>query len=101
MHNTDADTLGFNLVGPTPPNTNAAQPESPEQRIARTAIEVALLFKEQEIHLRDIQLNEDGTLKGEVSGFSNVCAREFEGVRFGQTLSFRYPHIQHSTRKAT
>ncbi|WP_415892803.1 hypothetical protein ACMXYN_16975 [Neptuniibacter sp. PT8_73] len=101
MHNTDADTLGFDLVGPTPPNTNTAPTESPEQRIARTAIEVALLFKGQEVHLRDIQLNEDGTLKGEVSGFSNVCAREFEGVRFGQSLSFRYPHIQHSTRKDT
>ncbi|WP_415889600.1 hypothetical protein ACMXYV_17050 [Neptuniibacter sp. SY11_33] len=98
MNHTDADTLGFDLVGPTPPNTNAAQSESPEQRIARTAIEVALLFKGQEVHLRDIKLNEDGTLKGEVSGFSNVCAREFESVRFGQSLSFRYQHIQHSTK---
>ncbi|WP_415882811.1 hypothetical protein [Neptuniibacter sp. QD34_54] len=99
MKTTDADTLGFDLVGPTPPNSNATQSESPEQRIAHTAIEVALLFKGQEVHLRDIELNEDGTLKGEVSGFSNVCAREFEGVRFGQALSFRYQHIQHSTRK--
>ncbi|WP_415899486.1 hypothetical protein [Neptuniibacter sp. QD48_11] len=99
MNTTDADILGFDLVGPTPPNTNTAQTESPEQRIARTAIEVALLFKGQEVHLRDIHLNVDGTLKGEVSGFSNVCAREFEGVRFGQSLSFRYQHIQHSTRK--
>lgn len=99
MNHTDADSLGFDLVGPAPQNANTAQSESPEQRIARTAIEVALLFKGQEVHLRDIQLNADGSLKGEVSGFSNVCAREFEGVRFGQNLSFRYQHIQHSTRK--
>ncbi|WP_415886222.1 hypothetical protein ACMXYO_16460 [Neptuniibacter sp. QD37_6] len=99
MNKTDADALGFELVGPTPQYTPITQTESSEARIARTAIEVALLYKGQEVHLREIQLAEDGTLKGEVSGFSNVCAREFEGVRFGQSLSFRFQHIQHATRK--
>jgi len=99
MNTTDADTLGFNLVAPAPQVSPNPQVESPEQRIARTAIEVALLFKGQEVHIRHLTLNDDGTLSGEVAGFSNVCAREFEGVRFGQSLSFRYQHIQHSTRE--
>lgn len=99
MNTTDADTLGFELVAPAPQISPDPQVESPEQRIARTAIEVALLFKGQEIHVRNITLNEDGSLNGEVAGFSNVCAREFEGVRLGQSLSFSYQHIQHSTRR--
>lgn len=95
---TDADTFGFEQAGPTPRSKNTKPSESPEQRIIRTAIEVSLLYKGQEIHLRNLNLNEDDGLVGEVSGFSNICARQFEGITLGQRLSFRYQHIQHLTR---
>lgn len=94
---TDADKLGFEQVGSMAKSTNSEPSESSEQRIIRTAIEVALLYKGQEIYLRNLKLNDDDLLVGEVSGLSNICAREFEGVKLGQKLSFRYQHIQHST----
>ena len=94
---TDADILGFEKVGATPQPTQTKQSESPEQKVARTALEVALLYRGQEIYLRNLKVNNDDSLVGKVSGFSNICAREFEGIKLGQTLSFRYQHIQHST----
>lgn len=97
MTNSDADILGFEKVGATPQSTQTKKSETPEQKVTRTAVEVALLYKGKEIYLRNLTLNNDGLLVGKVSGLSNICAREFEGIKLGQTLSFRYQHIQHST----
>ena len=55
---------------------------------------VALLYKEREIHLRDIHLADTGVLTGTVCEIANVCAIQYESIRIGQVLSFEYAHIQ-------
>lgn len=99
--NTDADKLGFDVVE-SATTSNQTTPESsnnPEKRIADTAEEVALFYKGIEVHIRNIELGENGNLTGRVSDFSNVCSTQYEALKLGQTLSFRYPHVQHVCKR--
>lgn len=95
--NTEADKLGFDVVeSVTTSNQTAAEnSNSPEKRIADTAEEVALFYKGIEVHIKTISVDENGNLTGRVSDFTNVCSTQYEGLKLGQTLSFRYPHVQH------
>ena len=97
---TDADRLGFELSGKDPSTSqksNVQDENNPERRIARNAEQVALLYKGQEIHLRYIELNKDGFLVGKVFEFSNACSNQYEGIKLGQKISFRYLHVQHTS----
>ena len=96
---TDADRLGFDSAGEQLPasQTNNMQDENcPERRIVSNSAHVALFYKGQEIHLRDIELNQEGFLVGRVFEFSNLCSIQFEDIKLGQKISFRYLHIQHT-----
>lgn len=96
---TDADRLGFESVGeysPASQKNNIQDDNSPERRIVKNSVRVALLYKGQEIHLRDIEFNRQGIFTGKVFEFSNVCSMQFEGIKLGQKVSFRYLHIQYT-----
>ncbi|MFY0677894.1 MAG: hypothetical protein JXR18_11475 [Neptuniibacter sp.] len=99
--NTDADKLGFDVVesATTSSQTTAESSNSPEKRIADTAGEVALFYKGIEVHIRNIELGVNGNLTGRVSDFTNVCSTQYEALKLGQTLSFRYPHVQHVCKR--
>ncbi len=94
---TDADKLGFEVVESATTNnkTTAESNNSPEKRIADTAEVVALVYKRIEVHIGNIELDENGNLTGRVSDFLNICSPQYEGLTLGQALSFRYPHVQH------
>jgi len=79
--NSIADQMGFESIDQSASESHAAP----------TA--VYLLYKDRNIHIRDIQLTEDGQLTGVVSGIENVCAVQYEGLRIGQTITFRPQHI--------
>lgn len=80
--NSTADQLGFDTLKHQTSDFNVA---------AQTS--ASLLYKDRNIHIRDIQLTEDGQLTGVVSGIENVCAVQYEGLRIGQTITFRPQHI--------
>ena len=99
--NTDADKLGFNVVEPaTTNNPTNTDSNSPEKRIADTAEEVALFYKGIEVYIQNIAVDENGNLTGRVANFSNVCSTQYEGLKLGQALSFRYSHVQHVCRRS-
>lgn len=98
---TDADNMGFEVAGVEPTTAHSPLDEnSPEKRLVARANEVALVYKDREIHVRDITLDEHGFLVGQVSDFSNVCTTQYEGLRLGQTITFRHPHVHHLVQPA-
>lgn len=99
--NTDADKMSFDVVksATTRNQTTAEDSLPPEKRIADTAEEVTLFYKGIEVHVQTISVDEDGNLSGRVSDFVNVCSTQYEGLKLGQRLSFRYPHVQHIRKR--
>ena len=98
--NTDADKMGFDVVeSATTSNPIKTDSNSPEKRIADTAEQVALFYKGIEVHVQTISVDENGNLTGRVANFSNVCSTQYEGLKLGQRLSFRYPHVQHIRKR--
>jgi len=96
MKQTDADRLGFDIItGEPQASCNFEAGHSPEKRISEEAKQVALLYKGVEVHIKNIAITREGCLAGQVSEFGQICSTQYEGVKLGQVLSFRYPHIHH------
>ena len=88
---TDADEMGFDEI------LNAPTAENRPLLNDQTLIDKkpVLRYRERSIHLQNVRMNSDHTLTGRVCEISNVCSVQYEGLRLGQTISFRYQHIQH------
>lgn len=94
----DADIMGFKKVGLTPAASDISNPHNinrPEQNLINKAVEVALCYKGVEVHVRNLELNDDGLLLGQVFNFTHICTTQYEGLRLGQAITFRYTHVQH------
>lgn len=94
--NTEADQLGFEIAGAQPSSSNVNTLAA--KRLTDKAAEVALLYKGLEIYIRKIELDPEGYLVGQIADFSNVCSTQYEGLRLGQSLSFRHQHVQHISK---
>ena len=97
---TEADQLGFEIAGAQASNSDVNTDALAAKRLADKAEEVALLYKGLEIYVRKIELAPEGFLIGQIADFSNVCSTQYEGLRLGQSLSFRHQHVQHISRLA-
>jgi len=96
--NTEADQLGFDIAGAQASNTDVNTDTLAAKRLADKAEEVALLYKGLEIYVRKIELAPEGYLVGQIADFSNVCSTQYEGLKLGQSLSFRHQHVQHISK---
>lgn len=97
---TEADQLGFEIAGAQTSNSDLNTDALAAKRLADRAEEVALLYKGLEIYVRKIELAPEGYLVGQLADFSNVCSTQYEGLKLGQSLSFRHQHVQHISRLA-
>ncbi len=95
---TDAEMLGFEYAGiatEAPQITEPLDPQSPERRMAEQASEVALFYKGREVHVRNISVDQNGFLMGEVFSVAHLCAMHYESLKLGQRITFRYLHVHH------
>ena len=88
---TDADEMGFEAT----PNAPAADNHLSLDNQALSDKKPVLRYRERDIHIQNVHVNSDQTLVGQVCEISNVCSAQYEGLKLGQTISFRCQHIQH------
>ncbi|MCW8885699.1 MAG: hypothetical protein OQK12_10670 [Motiliproteus sp.] len=89
--NTDADKLDFE-----PAMSKIGKPNESAQLSAQADYKnccLSLLYKGINVHVRNIRLGKDGALIGDVFEFTNICSTAYEGVRLGQSISFRDYHV--------
>lgn len=87
----DADEMGFDAILSAP----AADNHLSLNNQALSDKKPVLRYRERDIHIQNVRVNSDQTLVGQVCEISNVCSAQYEGLRLGQTISFRCQHIQH------
>lgn len=90
---TDADEMGFDVTASASGTESRSLPDADDQTLADK--KPVLRYKERDIHVQNVRLDNDRMLVGQVSEISNVCSVQYEGLKLGQTISFRYQHIQH------